>query len=926
MYTIARSTNATMTVTPMPNRLLIILCVVCSVAADARAQLATRVYASGFTTPLAFVQDPTDRTVQFVVEQHGRVRVVRNGVVLPTEFLNLSTVITNDGGEHGLLGFAFAPDYAVSGRFFVNFTNLNGDTVVARFKRSGNPLVADPSTRLDLHWGGAAGDAFIKQPFANHNGGNLVFGPDGYLYIGMGDGGSGGDPQNNAQTPSQLLGKILRVDVNVPDSDPIGYAIPADNPFVDDVPAAARHEIWAFGMRNPWRFSFDDPARGGNGALIIADVGQEQWEEIDYEPANRGGRNYGWRFRQGAHDFVQILPPAYLPLTDPVSEYDHTVGQSITGGYVYRGRALGPTFQGRYFFGDFVRGRIWSLAFTFDTAGEAHASGLVEHTAELGGPGQIGNVSSFGIDADGELYIVSYSKGQILKVLAAPATTAGIGDLFFRNYVTGANEAWRMTGTTRTAIATLSAVTDVTWRLVGSGDFNGDGQRDLIWRNAATGTNVVWFMNASTATGVGNAASLPAVTDMAWQMAVVADLNGDARPDIIWRNVSTGANLVWYMNGVGITGTGTLPGVPDLDWQLAAVGDLNNDGHPDFVWRNLRTGVNIAWFMNGVTITSAATLPALSGRQWELIAAVDVNGDHRADLLWHDAATGANTAWIMNGNQIAVSLPFVSAANQDWSPMGPATHPAQRDFNADGHPDIIWRDTTGVATVVWYMNDLSLVDARSLPAVSSTDWQPVGTADFDRDGQPDIVWWNSVSGAAVVWFMRGTAIACTAALPGMSDASWRPAAIADMNGDGRPDIVWRNAATGGNVVQLLNGASLISTVSLPAVPDPAWTLVAAADLNVDGHPDFFWRNTSTGATVVWYMLGATIADAANLPTMSNTTWLLVSVRDLDGDGHLDLIWRNPTTGANVVWYMYFARVLRTSALPAVTGSEWKFVP
>ena len=378
------------------------------------------VYASGFTAPLAFVADPLDRTVQFVVEQGGRIRVVRNATTLPADLLDLSNVVSS-GGERGLLGLACAPD----GRLFVNFTDRSGNTVIARFRRSADPVVANPSSRFDLLWNGTNGPAFIAQPFANHNGGHLAFGPDGYLYIGLGDGGSGDDPEHRAQNPSELLGKMLRIDVNVPDSHATGYQVPADNPFLGSASIAARPEIWAFGLRNPWRYSFDNPARGGSGALLIGDVGQNAWEEIDYEPPGRGGRNYGWRNREGAHANVTSRPPASQPLIDPVFEYGRATGQSITGGFVYRGRALGSEYAGRYFFADFVAGRVWSLALTIDGQGEARASDLIEHTADLGGASQLGNISSFGVDANGELYVVSLSRGTIIAIigpLSPPAT------------------------------------------------------------------------------------------------------------------------------------------------------------------------------------------------------------------------------------------------------------------------------------------------------------------------------------------------------------------------------------------------------------------------------------------------------------------------------------------------------------------------
>lgn len=387
---------------------------------DAAAQLRTRLHASGFAQPLAIVQDPGDPGVQFVVEQAGRIRVVRDGVVQPADFLDIRSSVRS-GGEQGLLGLAFPPDSGLTGRFYVNFTNQGGHTVVARFRRSADPLVADPASRFDLRWNGGGAAAVIEQPFANHNGGHLAFGPDGYLYVGMGDGGAGDDPNHFAQTPASLLGKMLRVDVSVPDSHPIGYVVPADNPFAA---SGARAEIWSFGWRNPWRYTFDDPARGGSGAMLAADVGQNRWEEVNYEPRGRGGRNYGWRNREGAHDNVTSLPPAFTPLVDPFHEYDHSIGSSVTGGYVYRGAST--AFRGRYFFADFIRSRVWSLALSVDANGTATASDVREHTADLGGASELANVASFGVDSAGELYIVSYARGVILRILLPPGTPANL--------------------------------------------------------------------------------------------------------------------------------------------------------------------------------------------------------------------------------------------------------------------------------------------------------------------------------------------------------------------------------------------------------------------------------------------------------------------------------------------------------------------
>jgi glucose/arabinose dehydrogenase len=391
-------------------------CAVLLTALPANAQLQGQLYLSGLQSPIAFLQDPTDRNVQFVVEQRGRIRVVRNGALAGNDFLNLTGEVSCCG-ERGLLGLAFAPNYASSGRFFVNFTNVDGDTVVARFTRSSTPALADPSSRFDLQLDGTR--RYVPQPFSNHNGGHLAFGPDGYLYIGLGDGGAGNDPDHRAQNPNELLGKMLRIDVNVPDNNAFGYRIPPDNPFLGTNPA--RDEIWAFGLRNPWRYTFDDVTRGGTGALVIGDVGQNRFEEIDYEPRGAGGRNYGWRNFEGTRANDTSRPLAYQPATSPIFEYGRGDGVSVTGGFVYRGTRLGAAFRGRYFFADYS-GRVWSLALAIDGAGEARASDRREHTAELRGQTSLGFISSFGVDADGELYLVNHSDGRIIRI-TAPLTT-----------------------------------------------------------------------------------------------------------------------------------------------------------------------------------------------------------------------------------------------------------------------------------------------------------------------------------------------------------------------------------------------------------------------------------------------------------------------------------------------------------------------
>jgi glucose/arabinose dehydrogenase len=378
----------------------------------ANGALRLELVASGFASAVAFVEDPTAPGTFFVAAQNGVVHVIADGVTREAPFLDLRDVISR-GGERGLLGLAFPPDAATSGRVFVNFTDRAGHTVIARFlRRQDDAQAVDPDSRFDLLW--PDGRRFITQPYSNHNGGHLAFGRDGYLYIGLGDGGSANDPQNRAQSPDTLLGKMLRIDVNVPSDDARGYTVPPDNPFVGR--ERVLPEIWAFGFRNPWRYSIDDVGAGATGALVVGDVGQGAREEIDYEPPGGGGRNYGWRQREGsiATPGVSPDPVRFGLLVEPLFDYGRGSGQAITGGFIYRGSALPARYQGRYFFGDYGSGRVWSLGLNLDPeTGEAVVADETEHTDELGGTTR--GLASFARDLAGELYLVLQS-GEVYRL------------------------------------------------------------------------------------------------------------------------------------------------------------------------------------------------------------------------------------------------------------------------------------------------------------------------------------------------------------------------------------------------------------------------------------------------------------------------------------------------------------------------------
>lgn len=360
------------------------------------------------TRPTYMTTPPNDASRLFVIEQHtGRIRIVdpETGDINAEPFLTVPGL--SMGNEQGLLGLAFHPSYDENGLFYVNFTNSTGTTIIRRYQVSDDPNIADPETALDL--------MSYSQPFSNHNGGWIGFGPnDGYLYISSGDGGSGFDPGNRAQDiTDQKLGKLLRIDVDgddFPTDDLRNYAIPPSNPFVGQT---GDDEIWAFGLRNPWRASFDRET----GDLYIGDVGQGEIEEIDFQPAgSSGGENYGWVIKEGTR-LTGMGDPMNLDLVDPIHEYTHANNNiSVTGGYVYRGNNIGGDLEGTYFFADFGSGSIWSFRWDGNQLLD-----FAERTDELRAEGRrITQIASFAEDSDGTMYVVSLA-GSVYRILAVPA-------------------------------------------------------------------------------------------------------------------------------------------------------------------------------------------------------------------------------------------------------------------------------------------------------------------------------------------------------------------------------------------------------------------------------------------------------------------------------------------------------------------------
>lgn len=370
-------------------------------------------FATGFTDPVEIANAGDSRL--FIVEQGGTIKIVSaTGTVTSTPFLNISSLISS-GGERGLLGLAFHPNYATNGYFYVNYTNTAGNTVIARYSvNATNPNIAQTTGTILLT---------ITQPYSNHNGGTIKFGPDGYLYIGMGDGGSGGDPQGNGQNKNSLLGKMLRIDVN--SGSP--YSSPATNPYVGITGA---DEIWAIGLRNPWKFSFDSL----NGDLWIADVGQQNVEEINKESSTLAGLNYGWKCYEGSAAYATTGCAPIASMTFPFAEFSSATGSpycSITGGYVYRGSTY-PNFQGTYFFADYCVNKI----------GTVNAAGTITFSPSM--PGAL--YTSFGEDQNGEIYVASANDGVIYKLVDNDLSVDTTHSKKFTMYPNPAKEAIYISG------------------------------------------------------------------------------------------------------------------------------------------------------------------------------------------------------------------------------------------------------------------------------------------------------------------------------------------------------------------------------------------------------------------------------------------------------------------------------------------------
>lgn len=463
-------------------------------------------FATGFSRPVDIAQCGDSRL--FIVEQAGKIWVLDSlGVRQTAVFLDINDRVINTGNERGLLGLAFHPNYAQNGWFFVNYVKNDGHTRIARFTRStADPTIADPGSELTI--------LEQNQPFSNHKGGCVKFGPDGYLYIGLGDGGSGGDPQGNGQKKSTLLGKMLRIDVHN-SSTTTPYVVPADNPFVGNT--AYKPEIWALGLRNPWRFSFDRL----NGDLWIADVGQNAREEIDHQPAGVGGRNYGWNCYEGNSPFETAGCQPANTYAGPAFEYvNPSIGCSVTGGFVYRGSKY-PEVYGKYLLTDYCSGRWWAVA------PNANGTFTGKEIANLAD----NEYSSLGEDVYGELYVAALASGKILKI------TELCSGFNFAGTVSGAVCDSSFAGSI--VLEVTGGAPPVTYKWS-----NGATEKDIVYLNPGTYAVTVKDGNSCERRDTFELLSLSPVPDPIFQ-------GGDTLRTL---NFAPDLTLQWYFEGNPIPG------------------------------------------------------------------------------------------------------------------------------------------------------------------------------------------------------------------------------------------------------------------------------------------------------------------------------------------------------------------------------------
>jgi glucose/arabinose dehydrogenase len=768
-------------------------------AAQAQPAIALVPVVSGLSNPVTVTNARDGSRRLFIVEQAGTIRIYDGTQILPTPFLNITTRVLS-GGEQGLLGLAFDANYPTNGLFYVYYTSQPaGDITIARYRVTADPNVADTQSEVILK----------TQPhptFTNHNGGSLLFGPDGCLYAGIGDGGGGGDPNNNGQNLGTLLAKIIRI------SPGDGTPCPAapGNPFVGT--PGARGEIWALGVRNPWRITFDR----ATGDLLIADVGQGAREEVDVQPAGTPGRNYCWKNMEGTLVFDASVPCTAGTPTLPVLDYPHTLGNcSITGGYRYRGSQF-PALTGVYFYADFCTGRIWG----------ATQNGTAWTTTELLNTGL--NISTFGEDEAGEIYVAALTTGTLLRLVvdkalqvspaAAMTLTGPQGGPFSPPSVSYALSA--ASGSAGYAISLQFGPGVASWLSASStsGTVTSAATSVAFTANSAAaslapGRYSATIAFANTTNGQGN--TTRTVTLLVNRAGCTlasqfGDFNGDGKDDLLFRLPSSGLIAEYLMNGVQIVSAQAV-GIVDPVFALVALGDFNGDGKADLLFRR-GDGFLSVFFMNGAQVLNALPI-GLVGPQWGIVGIADFNGDGKTDILFRRESDGMLSLFLMNGAQVAAAQ-FLGALAPEWRVRG------VRDVNGDGRADILFRRSSDGMLALYLLNGFQVTDARLIGAVAP-EFEVIGLRDFNGDNKADLLFRRAGDGFLAVYLMNGFQVLAAQTI-GTVDPVFTVLGLGDLDGDGRADIVFRRNGDGMVSAFLMSGAQVVAAQFLgPVGTDPA---------------------------------------------------------------------------------------------------------
>lgn len=563
------------------------------------------------------------------------------------------------------------------------------------------------------------------------------------------------------------------------------------------------------------------------------------------------------------------------------------------------------------------------------------------------------------IDYSGLVNLLLLTPEDAAYLSAAAQRTIGTvtpgNEIYWTNTTTGATLAWRTDNTPEDGSFVLGAVTlatnqDTRWRLCARADLNLDGAMDLLWRHATTGEMRAWLMRGSETLRV---VTLPTVADVRWELRTTADFNLDGIADFVWRNGATGENVVWIMGAPVGSGDNFVPGaireikvmaaVRDAYWQIEGVADVDGDDTPDVLWRNVRTGATAAWLMNGVEYrTSVEITPTRGDVNWRIAAIADYDHDGKSDLVWRNLLTGEMDVWLMDGvaRRAVVAMPTVADAS--WRTLGQGSFApgavsgaasGGRDFDGDGHADLLWRHKANGQNALWLMRDGAFARLVPLETIANASWTIAAVGDLTRDNKPDVVWRNTVTGQNVLWVMDGLSRRGSVELPRVSKTAWSVGAIADVDGDEVSDLVWVDASSGQALAWVLDGTPedgswVRSIATVQGLPDTRHAMVGSGRFFQDGAYDLIVRDLDAppgdlGAHQVWVMRGGERLAVSTLPSVADAAWGIRAAADFDRDGTSDMLWRHATTGENLLWRMRGAEVMGVVELPRVGDVDWE---